>query len=169
MSGSKEAWERTQTKVSSVPLLRCSSPLLPSSAAADQRRASLLVSVVHWQVRYCRCKTSHRRCRCFCPLSCILQTFTKWFNNHLRKKNYPPITDPATDFETGIKLMQIVNALYDVPIPKHNANPKLRPHKLDNIETALKMVETAKIKTNFLKHTHLIDPGNNVMILGMMC
>ena len=89
------------------------------------------------------------------------------FNNHLRKKNYPPIENPATDFESGIKLMQIVNALYDVPIPKHNANPKLRPHKLDNIETALKMVEQAKIKTNFLKHTHLIDHDNK-MILGMM-
>ena len=63
--------------------------------------------------------------------------------------------------------MQIVNALYDVPIPKHNANPKLRPHKLDNIETALKMVEAAKIKTNFLKHTHLIDHDLK-MILGMM-
>ncbi|MCJ1297207.1 actinin alpha 2 [Xylographa carneopallida] len=95
------------------------------------------------------------------------KTFTKWFNNHLRKKNYPPISDPSTDFESGIKLMQIVNALYDVPIPKHNANPKLRPHKLDNIELALKMVEQAKIKTNFLKHTHLIDHDNK-MILGMM-
>ena len=89
------------------------------------------------------------------------------FNNHLRKKSYPPIENPATDFESGIKLMQIVNALYDVPIPKHNANPKLRPHKLDNIETALKMVEQARIKTNFLKHTHLIDHDNK-MILGMM-
>ena len=89
------------------------------------------------------------------------------FNNHLRKKNYPPITDPATDFESGIKLMQIVNALYDIPIPRHNANPKLRPHKLDNIELALKMVESAKIKTNFLKHTHLIDHDLK-MILGMM-
>ena len=95
------------------------------------------------------------------------KTFTKWFNNHLRKKNYPPLENPQTDFETGIRLMQIVNALYDVPIPKHNANPKLRPNKLDNIEIALKMVDDAKIKTNFLKHTHLVDHDLK-MILGMM-
>ena len=54
-------------------------------------------------------------------------------NNHLRKKGYPQIENPSMDFESGIRLMQIVNALYDVPIPKHNANPKLRPNKLDNV------------------------------------
>ena len=89
------------------------------------------------------------------------------FNNHLRKKGYPLIDNPATDFETGIRLMQIVNALYSVPIPKHNANPKLRPNKLDNCELAFKMVEQAKIKTNFLKHAHLVDHDHK-MILGMM-
>lgn len=95
------------------------------------------------------------------------KTFTKWFNNHLRKKGFTPIENPSTDFETGIKLMQIVSALYDMPIPKHNANPKLRPNKLDNIEIAFKMVDEAKIKTNFLKHTHLVDHDHK-MILGMM-
>ena len=95
------------------------------------------------------------------------KTFTKWFNNHLTKKHYPPIDDAQNDFETGIKLMQIVNALYDIPIPKHNSNPKLRANKLDNIELALKMVDQAKIKTNFLKHTHLVDKDLK-MILGMM-
>jgi hypothetical protein len=63
--------------------------------------------------------------------------------------------------------MQIVSALYDLPIPKHNATPKMRPHALDNIEQALKMVDDAKIKTNFLKPTHLIDHDLK-MILGLM-
>jgi Ca2+-binding EF-hand superfamily protein len=63
--------------------------------------------------------------------------------------------------------MQIVNALYDLPIPKHNANPKSKVNKLDNIVMALKMVEDAKIKTNFLKSTHLVDKDLK-MILGMM-
>jgi 4-hydroxybenzoate polyprenyltransferase len=48
----------------------------------------------------------------------------------LKKKGHPAIGDLSTEFETGIKLMQLINALYDVPIPKHNANPKMRPHKL---------------------------------------
>ena len=89
------------------------------------------------------------------------------FNNHLRKRSYPLIENPTTDFETGVRLMQVVNALYDVPIPKHNANPKLRAQKLDNVELAFKMVEQAKIKTNFLKHAHLVDKDSK-MILGMM-
>ena len=47
--------------------------------------------------------------------------------------------------------MQLISALYGAEMPKHNANPKMRPHKLDNIEMALKMVDAAAIKTNFLK------------------
>lgn len=43
----------------------------------------------------------------------------------------------------------------------------MRPHKLDNITMALKMVEDAKVKTNFLKSTHLIDKDLK-MILGMI-
>jgi hypothetical protein len=71
-------------------------------------------------------------------------------------------------FSAGIKLMELINALYDVPMPKKfNANPRMRPHKLDNLEQSLKMVDQAKIKTNFLKTTHLLDHDLK-MILGMM-
>ena len=85
------------------------------------------------------------------------KTFTKWTNSHLRKKGFPLIEDLRTDFETGINLMNLINALYSIPIPKHNKDPKLRPHKLDNITLALNMVEKAEIKTNFLKSVHLAD------------
>lgn len=95
------------------------------------------------------------------------KTFTKWTNNHLQKKGFPLITDAEVDWDTGIKLMQVISALYGAPIPKHNPNPKFRPHKLDNIVLALRMVEESKIKTNFLKSTHLIDHDLK-MILGMM-
>lgn len=44
-------------------------------------------------------------------------------------------------------------SLYATPFPaKYNKAPKMRPQKLDNIELALRMVEEAGIKTNFLKH-----------------
>lgn len=95
------------------------------------------------------------------------KTFTKWTNNHLRKHGYPALENAEVDFEDGIRLMQLVSALYGIPIPKHNAKPKMRPHKLDNIALAFKMVDEAKIKTNFLKSTHLIDHDLK-MILGMM-
>lgn len=95
------------------------------------------------------------------------KTFTKWMNGHLRKRGFTIIENAQTDFDTGIKLMQLVNALYGLDIPKHNKDPKMRPHKLDNIAVALNMVEKAEIKTNFLKTTHLIDHDLK-MILGMI-
>jgi actinin alpha len=95
------------------------------------------------------------------------KTFTKWMNNHLRKKGYAPVASVKDDFEDGIKLMQLIAALYDKPIPKHNPNPKMRPHKLDNLVKALDMLDQAEIKTNFLKTTHLIDKDLK-MILGMV-
>jgi Ca2+-binding EF-hand superfamily protein len=97
------------------------------------------------------------------------KTFTKWFNNHLRKKGYPALEDIKNDWSTGIRLMQVVNSLYDVPMPrKYNKKPRMRPHKLDNLTIAMKMLtEKAEVKTNFLKNTHLLD-GDEKMILGMM-
>jgi Ca2+-binding EF-hand superfamily protein len=97
------------------------------------------------------------------------KTFTKWFNNHLRKKGYPIIEDLKNDWKDGIKLMQVVNALYDVPMPRrYNKKPRMRPHMIDNISMAMTMLtEKAEVKTNFLKNTHLLD-GDEKMILGMM-
>jgi Ca2+-binding EF-hand superfamily protein len=96
------------------------------------------------------------------------KTFTKWCNRHLRKDKARLIENITEDFEDGITLMHLIHCLYDIPIPKHNANPKMRPHKLDNISLALDMVEKdCKIKTNFLKSNHLID-HDCTFILGMV-
>jgi actinin alpha len=96
------------------------------------------------------------------------KTFTKWMNNHLRKADKPLIEDCQNDFTDGIKLMHLINALYDTPMPKkYKKECKIRPHNIDNINQALKMVEDAEIKTNFLKNTHLLDKDLK-MILGMV-
>eukprot|EP00457_Paulinella_chromatophora_P001834 gb/GEZN01001836.1/.p1 GENE.gb/GEZN01001836.1/~~gb/GEZN01001836.1/.p1 ORF type:complete len:524 (+),score=106.44 gb/GEZN01001836.1/:257-1828(+) len=96
------------------------------------------------------------------------KTFTKWMNNHLRKKNKPIIEDLQTGFTDGIALMNLINALYDTPMPrKFRTQCKIRPHNIDNINMALAMVEEAEIKTNFLKNTHLLDMDLK-MILGMV-
>jgi len=95
------------------------------------------------------------------------KTFTKWMNSHLRKKGFPAIEQAEEEFETGINLMNLINSLYGIEIPKHNKAPKMRPHKLDNISLALNMVEQAQVKTNFLKAVHLADKDLK-MILGMI-
>lgn len=95
------------------------------------------------------------------------KTFTKWVNNHLRKKGFEAMVNVQTEFETGTKLMELVHALYSLSLPKHNKKPVIRAQKLDNISLALKMVDDAKIKTNFLKPNHLIDHDLK-MLLGMI-
>lgn len=95
------------------------------------------------------------------------KTFTKWMNGHLKKKQHPEIGDAQNDFDTGTNLMNLVNALYELDVPKHNRNPKMRAHKLDNCELALKMLAEAKVKTNFLGTMHLVDKDLK-MLLGMI-
>lgn len=98
------------------------------------------------------------------------RTFTKWCNNHLVKRHGKDaaISQIDKDFETGIKLMELVNALYGNPMPqKYNKAPKAKPFKLDNIELALKMLDEAGVKTHFLKPNHLVD-CDQTMILGMI-
>jgi len=97
------------------------------------------------------------------------KTFTKWSNSHLVKSfgSSAAIENLASDFQTGIKLMQLINSLYGTSIPKHNKNPKMRPMMLDNIELAMRMLAEAGVKTNFLKTHHLADCDEK-MILGMI-
>jgi len=94
------------------------------------------------------------------------KTFTKWMNSHLKKVG-AHIDDCQTEFETGVKLMQLIKSLYGLDIPKHNPAPKMKPQKLDNISLAFDMVDKAQIKTNFLKPFHLTDHDLK-MILGMI-
>jgi Ca2+-binding EF-hand superfamily protein len=94
------------------------------------------------------------------------KTFTKWMNSHLKKVG-SEISDCQTEFDNGIKLMQLLKALYGLDIPKHNPNPKMRPQQLDNISLAFDMIQRAQVKTNFLKTHHLVDHDLK-MILGMV-
>lgn len=98
------------------------------------------------------------------------KTFTKWANSHLRRRfgsELKPIEEIEKEMETGIYVFKLINALYDTPIPKHNKNPKMRPHKLDNCDLAISMMDETQIKLNFLKPNHLVDHDLK-MILGMV-
>jgi len=97
------------------------------------------------------------------------KTFVKWTNQHLKRAGYAEmdVVGVADEFSTGEKLMEIIHALFDVAIPKHAKNPKLRPQKMDVVAQAFKMVEEAQVKTNFLQVEHLLD-ANEKMILGLL-
>jgi len=76
------------------------------------------------------CASAHVLTLFACMHSILSLLLLRWANNHLRKKNFPLIESIENDFEDGIRLMQLIAALYDLPIPKHNATPKMRPHKV---------------------------------------
>lgn len=94
--------------------------------------------------------------------------FTRWTNRHLVENLFSPIQDAYTAFEDGRKLMELVNALYDIPLPtKYRKNPEKRIWKLDNLLLAQEMMDKAGVKTHFLKIEHLCDHDEK-MILGML-
>jgi actinin alpha len=97
------------------------------------------------------------------------RTFTKWCNNHLTRRHGPEseIKDVQKDLKNGVLLMRLINALYELPIPKHNKAPKMRPHLLDNLSIALAMVKEAGVTTHFLSGENIADEDLK-MILGMI-
>jgi Ca2+-binding EF-hand superfamily protein len=101
------------------------------------------------------------------------KTFKKWCNMYLKRKGFDIINGPVNEaFKDGIKLMQLVNALYDIPMPKkYNSAKRCKIGKmmrLDNVNVAMKMLEEkAKVKTNYLKNVNILD-GDWRMMLGMV-
>lgn len=100
------------------------------------------------------------------------RTFSKWCNMYLAKKGYEPRVGEAKEFgeswTDGVTLMQLMNALYEVPMPrKYKKEAKTRVHRLDNVTQALKMVDKAEVKTTHLKQVNLLD-GDFTMMCGMV-
>jgi hypothetical protein len=95
-------------------------------------------------------------------------TFTKWCNRYLSQKKLPLIEgDVAKAFQTGTNLVHLIHAVYDSPLPKFKADPKMKPQMLDNITLAMGMMEQNEVRTNALQPEHLYD-CNEKMILGML-
>jgi len=97
------------------------------------------------------------------------KTFTKWVNNHLVRRHgaNAAVKDIQNDLQDGIAIMRLINALYDLPMRKHNANPKLRVHLIENVNQALNMVHEAGVKTVFLSAENIVDCELK-MVLGMI-
>lgn len=97
------------------------------------------------------------------------KTFVKWTNQHLKRKGFDemPIDGFAGSWTDGTGVMRIINAVFDVPIPKHNKNAKMRPQAMDNVSISFKMIEEAAVKTNFLQVTHILD-ADEKMALGLL-
>jgi len=96
------------------------------------------------------------------------RTFSKWVNMYVAKKGYTERCEDGAAFghswESGVLLMKLVHSLYDVPMPrKYKKDPKSKVHMLDNVNQALKMLETAEVKTVNLKQTSILNADWNMM------
>jgi len=102
------------------------------------------------------------------------KTFSKWVNMYLAKKGYDDKCEEGKGFgdcwQDGVLLIKLMNALYDVPLPRKFKKGKMsKVHMLDNVNQALKMMETAEVKTVNLKQTSILNQDWNMMAGMVWC
>jgi len=73
------------------------------------------------------------------------KTFTRWCNEHLRVQGLQ-IRDISTDFSDGVCLVTLLQVLSQKVVGKYNKKPRLRVHKLENVQLSLRFIESEKIR-----------------------
>jgi len=100
-----------------------------------------------------------------------VKTFSKWCNMYLARKGHSDCqigegAKFAESWGNGIALMKLMNALFDVPMPRKYRNQEFfdkkekaqaRVFSQDNVAQALKMVDKAEVKTTNLKSIMIMD------------
>ncbi|ELA48224.1 hypothetical protein VCUG_00265 [Vavraia culicis subsp. floridensis] len=94
-----------------------------------------------------------------------IKSFTKWVNNQLQKKHYPPIKSIVDDFCDGKTLINLVNVIYDEPI-EHNKGKLSEFQRRDNIDKAIKFIESKNINLVSIDADHIFNK-NIKLTLGM--
>lgn len=72
-------------------------------------------------------------------------TFTRWANEHLKLINHN-INNLETDLSDGLRLIALIEVLFQKRMPKYNKRPTFRSQKLENVSVALKFLEEEHIK-----------------------
>ncbi|KAI2800805.1 hypothetical protein BLOT_012377 [Blomia tropicalis] len=94
-------------------------------------------------------------------------TFTRWANEHLKTVN-KHITDLATDFSDGIRLIALVEVLAGKKIGNYNKRPKVRAQKIENVNIALQFLKNEeKIRIVNIDSIDVVD-GKVKLICGVM-
>ncbi|ELQ74587.1 Ca2+-binding actin-bundling protein (actinin), alpha chain (EF-Hand protein superfamily), partial [Trachipleistophora hominis] len=94
-----------------------------------------------------------------------VKSFTKWVNNQLQKKHYPPIMSIVDDFCDGKTLINLLNVIYDEPI-EHNKGKLSEFQRRDNIDKAIKFIESKNIDLVSIDADHIFNK-NVKLTLGM--
>jgi filamin len=95
-----------------------------------------------------------------------MNAFTRWVNKHLRDRTLQ-IVELGEDFKSGIMLINLLEIISSKSLGRYNKNPKILPQKLENLGTALKFLDTERVKLVNIGPSD-IETGNLKLILGLV-
>lgn len=73
-----------------------------------------------------------------------------WTNHQLVKKGYNRINDVTIDFQDGVNLIYLVEALFDIKIEKnYHKSPTQANHKIENVALAFEILKANKLTLTF--------------------
>ncbi|CAB4001516.1 utrophin-like [Paramuricea clavata] len=93
-----------------------------------------------------------------------IRTFTKWINSKLGGKE-PVVKDLIKDLQDGRVLLSLLEVLLKVKL--RGEKGKLKFHKINNVNTALKALEERGLKLHGISAEAIVD-GNKISILGLI-
>ncbi|KAL7718328.1 Alpha-actinin [Entamoeba marina] len=94
-----------------------------------------------------------------------IKTFTKWVNMHLGKRGRK-INDITTDFKSGVELCALLEIIGETTI-KCVTNPKMRIQMTENLDKALRFIQSRDVKLTGIGPTDIVD-GNVKLTLGLV-
>eukprot|EP01094_Clydonella_sp_ATCC50884_P006559 TRINITY_DN15781_c1_g1_i1.p2 TRINITY_DN15781_c1_g1~~TRINITY_DN15781_c1_g1_i1.p2 ORF type:complete len:637 (-),score=283.53 TRINITY_DN15781_c1_g1_i1:149-2020(-) len=94
------------------------------------------------------------------------KTFTKWVNSHLMKRGRK-IESLETAFQDGVELINLLEVIGDSAVGKYNKKPKMRIHRIENLNRALKYIKDHDVKLASIGAEE-IEEGNRKLTLGLV-
>ncbi|XP_033734091.1 spectrin beta chain, erythrocytic-like isoform X2 [Pecten maximus] len=93
------------------------------------------------------------------------KTFTNWMNTYLKQKNMK-VENLFEDIKDGVHLLSLLEVLSGERLPMERGRLK-RVHHVSNLSTALKFLETKKIKLVNINVSDIAD-GKPSIVLGLI-
>lgn len=98
-----------------------------------------------------------------------IKTFTKWCNLYLAKRGLE-IHNIATDFDNGIKLINLLEVISDSKLGKYNRTPKMKINEIANLNLAHEFLKNfyAEVKIKVVPSPEQINQHDLKAILGLI-
>mmetsp|Transcript_13879 Transcript_13879/g.23722 ORF Transcript_13879/g.23722 Transcript_13879/m.23722 type:complete len:629 (+) Transcript_13879:63-1949(+) len=94
------------------------------------------------------------------------KTFTNWVNSHLVKRG-KKIESVKTDLSDGVMLLHLLESISGDSVGKFNSSPKMKIHKIENLNKALKFIADHGVKLASIGSEEICDQ-NLKLTLGLV-